>query len=1145
MWRPISQRGYATNPFGIKLLPEAVRSQLFLKSPNNPTEKNSPDQVKKALASLRQFDLKPEVDLNAPTPSDSFPIELPPLYGDVESHFYKIALQQVQPYQTILKPLLQAPILAQPSNWVYESGWTRYAPNRPPEKVNYPLELCFSFDVEVCVQDGHHPVMATALTDQAWYGWCSPHLIHGTKPSGMLTPDDLIPISDPRLSQHRLVIGHNVSYDRARCGTEYLLSGTDTRFLDTMSMHIVVNGMTSGQRMMKAKYQSQENSDQSDSETILPKWVNHTALNSLRDVYQFYCKGQLAKDDRNVFVKGTLKDIQDDFQNLMTYCATDVMATLKVLRALYPMFQDRCPHPVSFSGMLEMGSAFLPISPRWEHYLKEANETAFEVEQEMHTMLARQTEEAVQLARDHRFEQDMWLWDQDWSCPKLRFKLDKRKKGSMEVSVGPDDDRRTQLRKKFCKLFGSAECLAKTQPKKPGYPKWFQDLCERSPNSFYPVLSELTPSKKIVPKILRLKWMGYPVHRHETHKWGYIMPSCNDHPLDRDSLLELGENVFPMNQLEQSLTLLRGRNQESDLFISEPPDFPPDNKPFVRAQTPDSDMEVILAEIPGGKFVHLPHKNGKGNNVGNPLSKDFLTYVKEGILSTDCEGQAAKILLGAKSCAYWKSNQDRITGQMVVQSEDHGNIILPMIVSAGTLTRRAVERTWLTASNARPDRIGSEFKALVEAPPGYRLVGADVDSQELWIAAVLGDANSLGEHGCTPLGWMTLQGTKAAGTDMHSVTAKTVGISRDNAKILNYGRIYGAGLAFASTLLKQFNPSLDDAEAKRLASLIYVKTKGRREYQLNAIGAKCKAIWLKTKGHTDLEATFKESKGQLISRQEFYQLVRIRNKWKYVVEKELEEDSLYQLSPEGQDLALNFLGHTNETANLTTIADLIISMGSMNYESAHELDFRAIQKEICSRLAWVGGTESEAFNRLEGIALSFSPKTPVLGCKISKALESAMVGSDFLPSRINWVVQSSAVDYLHLLLTSMKWLITEYDIQARFVISIHDEVRYLVHEDDIHRAALALQISNVLVRAMFASRLNMNSLPESVAFFSCVDLDRVLRKDPFSDCVTPSNPQGLALGHGIPPGEGITIHDLVRLSNLTCLSSHSNKQYTQ
>ena len=38
-----------------------------------------------------------------------------------------------------------------------------------------------------------------------------------------------------------------------------------------------------------------------------------------------------------------------------------------------------------------------------------------------------------------------------------------------------------------------------------------------------------------------------------------------------------------------------------------------------------------------------------------------------------------------------------------------------------------------------------------------------------------------------------------------------------------------------------------------------------------------------------------------------------------------------------------------------------------------------------------------------------------------------MVGTDYLPSRVNWVVQSSAVDYLHLLLVAMKWLFERQD----------------------------------------------------------------------------------------------------------------------
>ena len=74
-----------------------------------------------------------------------------------------------------------------------------------------------------------------------------------------------------------------------------------------------------------------------------------------------------------------------------------------------------------------------------------------------------------------------------------------------------------------------------------------------------------------------------------------------------------------------------------------------------------------------------------------------------------------------------------------------------------------------------------------------------------------------------------------------------------------------------------------------------------------------------------------------------------------------------------------------------------------------------------------------------------------------------MVGSDYLPSRINWVVQSSAVDYLHLLLVSMNWLTDFYKIDARFVISIHDEVRYLVKSEDRYRAGLALQVETIVL----------------------------------------------------------------------------------
>ena len=147
------------------------------------------------------------------------------------------------------------------------------------------------------------------------------------------------------------------------------------------------------------------------------------------------------------------------------------------------------------------------------------------------------------------------------------------------------------------------------------------------------------------------------------------------------------------------------------------------------------------------------------------------------------------------ACSYWISARERIKSQMVVwdtdtdmglkrKGRDGFGIILPQIIPMGTITRRAVENTWLTASNAKRNRVGSELKAMVKAPGGYKFVGADVDSEELWIASLFGDAE-FGLHGATAIGWMTLVGTKAAGTDLHSKTAQILGISRNDAKVLS------------------------------------------------------------------------------------------------------------------------------------------------------------------------------------------------------------------------------------------------------------------------------------------------------------------------------------------------------------------------
>ncbi|CAJ0945984.1 unnamed protein product, partial [Mesorhabditis belari] len=232
----------------------------------------------------------------------------------------------------------------------------------------------------------------------------------------------------------------------------------------------------------------------------------------------------------------------------------------------------------------------------------------------------------------------------------------------------------------------------------------------------------------------------------------------------------------------------------------------------------------------------------------------------------------------------------------------------------------------------KESRIGTHLKSMVQAPPGYCIVGADVDSQEQWLAAIMGDASDaagLDENerrpGRTPFSNMALAGHRSDNSDLHSVIANDLKIKRDTAKILNYARLYGAGITNA--------------------------------------------------------------KNTLISTEKYF----------------------------------------------------------------------------------IGGYESSTFNYLVWSARQGQMCTPVLKCILGSGLsipqnctgtEKQLFLDTFMRSRMNWVVQSSAVDFLHLLLLSMDWLCTEYDIGCRFMISIHDEVRYLCKDEDVGRCALALMWSN-------------------------------------------------------------------------------------
>lgn len=1085
------------NEINMQMVSKSLYEQLFK---NDTSHRPNDEEIKTLKRDLNSFGMKTdECSL-----LDDVDMDLPPLEGkNLEEHFYNIGKEQVEPYLKIINTMVKE-IPEMPKEWVFEEGWTRYS-DAGPERVDYPLETGLVFDVEVCVGAGPLPTMATAVSDKAWYSWVSKSLIDGNSlPAGSqkYTTDLLIPMESSRKEYGgrlndvqktpKIIIGHNVSYDRARIKEQYWLNCTGTRFVDTMSIHVCVSGVTSYQRaLLKA------NKPRGDDEL----WRQCTSLNSLSEVHKLYCDQKLDKQMRDLFVEGTLPEIRNNFQELIAYCASDVAATHRVLKKLFPLFQERFPHPVTLAGMLELGTAYLPVNSNWERYLEESELTYDELDKETKFILAKKADEACKLLHNEEYKKDLWMWDEDWSTLGIKMKASLTKAKLREIDeikaseskelsdvakyLTDGEDEIDPLEEKFAYLKDTKYRLPARMPHKPGYPAWYRKLCPKNGDADWaPRPQNISTTMQITPKLLKLSWENYPLYFMKEHGWGFLVPYNQDPDTD---------TKVPLKELFAQCPLLTEGNRDGDtdyLMQTLRADVQDDvgKTEFWRhkkkKESPVDDFYKgtgvwCNVDIDGCCwFFKLPHKDGGSHNVGNPLAKDFLNKFSENVL-TGPDSSAQKVLQIARMLSYWRNNRARIFSQNVIWLHkkdlptvpkkllqdgsfvDHDpspmqyGAILPQVVVSGTLTRRAVEATWMTASNAHKERVGSELRAMIQAPPGYNIVGADVDSQELWIASVLGDAHRAQIHGATPFGWMTLIGTKSNGTDMHSVTAKAVGISRDHAKVINYARIYGAGQKFASGLLKQFNPSMPESEATSKSQKMFALTKGKR---------------------------------------------------------------IFRLKPEYTSTDLDDVPYSGYNA--------------LRIAKAHGKTVN----EMFGNSQWVGGTESAMFNRLEEIAGNLKPVTPFLNGRLSRALEPESGTDDkYLPTRVNWVVQSGAVDFLHLMLVCMRWLMKD---KTRFCLSFHDEIRYIVPSKYKYNAALAMHMTNLFTRSFCAYRLGLKDLPMSVAFFTSVEVDTVLRKESSHDCTTPSNPHGLQNGYGIPVGESLNVQQALLKSKGSVGSGH-------
>jgi DNA polymerase gamma 1 len=925
------------NEQGYPVLNDALHRKIF-GNLSRPTVKSSTLERSRRL--LSRFDIPVPVDYPEGLYDGSLPF--PPLLGeDIKDHFEHMAGEFLDDYLKRADEFSTAELPKVPSydDFIFQPGWTRYewgGEKFLTEQVPHPLEKAFTYDTETFVVGGAFPVIGTCLSARAAYVWLAAEMCNPALPQEEWTQYDLIP-----LGTQSFVVGHNISYDRVRARDGYTLTETEPEnfYFDTLSAHIAVSGLASGQRwlyVLSGKDPEDLSEEEKKKLQFRPRWADEGSTNALVNVYNFHVAAvreyfgkevhrmqDADKEIREVFVKATEMHQLANRRDLLDYAMKDAFYTTELFQALWPKYLKSTPSKVGIAGHYFLNGSRIPVSTQWSDWISHTEKVFHAHSREMSEICHSLIEKYVgqwnkELDKDLVAAQELFEKDPE-TCIALANLGNKKTVKFTDVLRGFDKNEHT-WRKNADEWAKKDPWLSQLDWTPRGYvgkyafkPKWASE--------YLTDLDKKVTTKAVVSHLLlQLKWEDSPIKNVKGSGWCY-------------------------------------KNED-------------------------------------GKIEKIPHPKGTGENVGVLLSKDFLVDMEVGRLSSDMP-EAKRALDIANATSYWTSVRKRVMDRIFLQVDNpHGeawNLMMPGIIAHGTVTRRTVEPLMVTMCSTKNWRIGTELKTRVQCPPGWKIVGADFDGQELQIASIYADVWEGGFVGASPMAHTILSGAKEKGTDAHTKLATAIGVDRDTAKGVGFAMLYGAGV-------------------RTIANTIQKKFKDRSTNELRQYGTRALAF----------------KKGER--------------------------------GPEGF------------------------------YE---------------------GGSDSGCYNYMEGIALrSKVPELPCLGTKISTALRPSAVGNDFHTGRINWSIQASGAEMLAVILTATHWLAKKFKIPAQFVISIHDEIHWMVPEKYAEIFAVTFQMAHLYSWARFQAGVNINDVPLSRAFFSSVAIDNRLRKSPQECTVTPSNPNG-------------------------------------
>lgn len=420
---------------------------------------------------------------------------------------------------------------------------------------------------------------------------------------------------------------------------------------------------------------------------------------SLSGLHDFYFGSKIDKSDRDELIAGNLT-----FDDTVSYCLRDVIATVKVAQRIIPEYVAKSPSPISLNGYA-LRSFSIPISKRFNGFHEKMENWFAEKQAQISEML--------------------------FDCA-----ID---------SLNSDDPSHLCLFDQFPESFSTPKNLAKT-----------------------------------------LK---------ETNN------RLADYLIDHAA-----ENPRCLNK--QIVKVAKGEATFSSGWVAL----------LVSARYND---EPLLYDRKGKEWhwngIKLLNQSDSKKSLSTPFCKD---YYSDELLTSKTPG----IVELLKGIQLWISFRSRVAE---IGVDDYG-YYHAIYSSCYTLTGRSKDNYFLLFPKPKFEKGGSEIITFIESKPGYKLVVVDFDSAELVYASDYAN-HWMGENDqiATEFARIILEGDSKEKTDVHSLIAVLVGISRAYAKNLVYGANYGQGREKRIEAIQRMT-KVDRFTAERIEKLFtdqYIKGK--------------------------------------------------------------------------------------------------------------------------------------------------------------------------------------------------------------------------------------------------------------------------------------------------------------------------------